>query len=105
VPLQDEHPEWSPAVREAIGAGKLLHGMSKQQVYYVTGGPAAVRTTEVNGIHVEFWSLRPPEGSKPGFWNPRTAVSASPPRVLRFEDGRLVRPADSPFLAAFGPND
>jgi hypothetical protein len=90
TPLQDEHPDWSPEIKQAIADRKLQKGMTKRQVFYVTGGPETVREAEQNGKKVEVWSLRQNKGVQIGFWSVSTA-SAAPgtPKTLRFVDGVL----------------
>jgi hypothetical protein len=38
-PLQDEHPDWPEDIRKVIGERKLVKGMTKRQVFCVTGSP------------------------------------------------------------------
>jgi hypothetical protein len=90
VPLQDEQPDWSPEIKKAIGDRKLEKGMTKRQVFYVTGSPESVAETEENGKKVETWTLRQNKGTQIGFWTMQQgAPAAGTPKTLRFVDGKL----------------
>jgi hypothetical protein len=88
VPLQEEHPEWPTAVRQAISAHKVVTGMSREQAFSVVGSPLKITTTEQDGIKTETWfprqdrsgtvATRGDEGTPTGF-----------PPLLKFTDGIL----------------
>jgi len=90
VPLQDAHPDWPADVRAAIGERKLLTGMNKRQVFYVTGSPVSVNKFQEKDKEVEIWSLRQDSGMKMGFWSVKAGQGTGLPSTLRFEDGKLV---------------
>ncbi|HEX7181614.1 MAG TPA: hypothetical protein VF756_07210 [Thermoanaerobaculia bacterium] len=90
VPLQDEHADWSPEIKKAIADRQLMKGMTKRQVFYVTGNPESVRESEEKGKKVEVWTMRQNKGMKVGFWTVSAAApSAGVPKTLRFVDGKL----------------
>jgi hypothetical protein len=90
VPLQDEHADWSPEVKKAIADRQLVKGMTKRQVFYVTGNPEGAKESEENGKKVEVWTLRQSKGLKMGFWSfSSDGPSAGTPKTLRFVDGKL----------------
>jgi hypothetical protein len=88
VPLQDEHPEWSAAVRQAIAAHKVVTGMSKEQAFSVIGSPLKIAIIEQHGVKMETWfprqdratvvATRGDDGTPTGF-----------PALLKFTDGTL----------------
>lgn len=91
VPLQDEHPDWPEDIRKAIGQRKLMKGMTKRQVFYVTGTPEEVRESGEGSKKEEVWTLRQNKGMQIGFWTMSTsAPSAGTPKTLRFVDGKLA---------------
>lgn len=90
VPLQDEHPDWPEDIKKAIADRRLVKGMTKRQVFYVTGTPESVQESEDKGKKVEVWTMRMSRGMKMGFWvmsadNP----TGGKPKTLRFVDGKL----------------
>lgn len=87
-PLQEEHADWPDEIRRAIADRRLLEGMTKRQVYYVTGQPETVEKADADGREIETWTLRA-GGLRFGFWGARDSGS-SPAQRLRFEDGRLA---------------
>lgn len=90
VPLQDEHADWSPEVKKAIADRKLEKGMTKRQVFYVTGSPESVSESEAKGKKVEVWTLRQSKGMQIGFWTMSAGDrDTSMPKTLRFVDGKL----------------
>jgi hypothetical protein len=90
VPLQDEHDDWSPEIKKAIGDRQLVKGMTKRQVFYVTGNPEDVKESEEKGKKVEVWSMRQNRGMQVGFWSVSAATpAAGTPKTLRFVDGKL----------------
>lgn len=90
VPLQDEHADWPPEVKKAIGDRQLMKGMTKRQVFYVIGSPESARESEENGKKVEVWTLRQSKGLKMGFWGfSSEGPSTGTPKTLRFVDGKL----------------
>ena len=69
---------------------KLEKGMTKRQVFYVTGSPESVSESEEKGKKVEVWTLRQNKGMQIGFWTMSTgAPAAGMPKTLRFVDGKL----------------
>ena len=89
VPLQDEHPDWSPEIRQAIADRRLLNGMSKRQAFYVVGMPARVAKANENGKEIETWTLQG-QGLEIGFMSMRTGNPGAPPEAIQFENGLLV---------------
>jgi hypothetical protein len=90
VPLQDEHPDWPDDIKKAIGERRLVKGMTKRQVFYVTGNPESVRESEEKGKKVEVWTMRESKGMKIGFWTMSAdAPTSGLPKTLRFVDGKL----------------
>jgi hypothetical protein len=89
-PLQDEHADWSPEVKKGIADRQLMKGMTKRQVFYVTGSPESSKESEEQGKKVEVWTLRQSKGLKMGFWGFSTGGPATgAPKTLRFVDGKL----------------
>jgi hypothetical protein len=90
VPLQDEHADWPDDVKKAIADRSLMKGMTKRQVFYITGSPESVKESEDKGKKVEVWSMRMNRGMKVGFWTVSAeSPSSGMPRTLRFVDGKL----------------
>ncbi len=90
VPLQDGHTDWAPEVKKAIADRQLLKGMSKRQVFYVTGSPESSKEMEENGKKVEVWTLRQSKGLKMGFWGFQSGgPGGAAPKTLKFVDGKL----------------
>lgn len=91
VPLQDEHSDWSPEIKKAIADRRLMQGMTKRQVFYVTGAPESTREAEENGKKTEIWTMRQNKGMQIGFWTVSTGnPSTGMPKTLRFVDGALT---------------
>lgn len=89
-PLQDEHSDWPAEVKKAIAERRLMKGMTKRQVFYVTGSPESVHESEKDGKKVEVWTMRQYKGVKFGFWTVASSVpSSGTPKTLRFLDGKL----------------
>jgi hypothetical protein len=90
VPLQDEHADWSPEIKKAIGERRLVKGMTKRQVFYVTGNPESFNETQDKGKKVETWTMRQNRGMQIGFWMVSAGSPTSGlPKTLRFVDGKL----------------
>ena len=89
-PLQDEHDDWSPEVKKSIADRHLMNGMTKRQVFYVTGSPESTRTEEQKGQQVETWTMRQDKGMKVGFWTFSAGEKTGAPPVLKFVDGKLT---------------
>ena len=89
MPLQDEHPDWAPEFRDAVGARRLVEGMNKRQAFYVIGSPERVEQSEAGGSKVEIWFPRQDRGMKTGFWTTRSKTTGYPTQ-LKFVDNRLV---------------
>ena len=90
VPLQDEHSDWSPEIKKAISERRLVKGMTKRQVFYVTGNPESFKETEEKGKKVETWTMRQNRGVQIGFWAVSSGGPTSGlPKTLRFVDGKL----------------
>ena len=94
-PLQDEHDDWSQEVKQAISERKLMDGMTKRQVFYVTGEPQSFEKKQEGGKKVEVWHLRQNKGVKMGFWTARAGETTGFPETIRFEDGKLAGLGDS----------
>lgn len=93
APLQDEHPDWSAEIKQAIGERRLLNGMTKRQAHYVVGTPANIEKSTEKGVPIEVWTM--PESSiEFGYWGTYSSGPNVPARSLRFENGLLVS-ADS----------
>lgn len=89
-PLQDEHPDWPEDIRKAIGERKLVKGMTKRQVFCVTGSPESFKESEEKGKKVEVWDLRQNKGIEMGFWVVASGKQETGlPKTLRFVDGKL----------------
>ena len=93
-PLQEEHPDWPPEIRQAIAERRLVDGMTKRQAFYVVGTPSRVDKTTEGEKTVETWTL-PKQGVEFGFFLVRTGDHGAPPETLRFEDGLLVSASTS----------
>ncbi len=94
-PLQEEHPDWSAEIRDAIGKRHLLNGMTKRQAYYVVGTPAEVEKRTEGKKQIEIWTLQG-QGIEFGFWTVSTGDLGRQPDTLRFVDGVLVAgPSDT----------
>lgn len=90
-PLEELHDEWPPEIKQAIADRRLTEGMSKRQVYYVTGSPESFVRREEDGVEVEVWRLRQRKGMKMGFFRMSSGeLPSGLPEELRFEDGALV---------------
>jgi hypothetical protein len=91
APLQDQHDDWPAEVKQAIADRRLSEGMTKRQVYYITGAPESFERRDEDGVNVEVWRLRQRRGMKMGYF--RMSAGELPsglPEELRFEDGLLV---------------
>ncbi len=89
-PLQEDHDDWSADIKQAIGERKLMNGMTKRQVFYITGTPENFDKTEEDGKKIETWHLRQNKGVQMGFWTSRVGETTGLPESIRFEDGKLV---------------
>jgi hypothetical protein len=90
-PLQYLHDDWSDEVKTAIADRRLLEGMTKRQVYYITGAPESFERRDEDGVDVEVWKLRTGKGMRMGFFGVDNAGAvAGLPDELRFEGGELV---------------
>lgn len=90
VPLQDEHADWSPEIKKAIAERRLVKGMTKRQVFYVTGNPESFKETDEKGKKVETWTMRQNRGMQIGFWSISSGTPTSGlPKTLSFVDGKL----------------
>jgi hypothetical protein len=89
-PLQDEHDDWSAEVKAAIGKRQLLEGMTKRQVYCVTGTPERFEKSEKDGKEIEVWHLRQNKGTKMGYWTTQSGQATGLPESIKFENGKLV---------------
>lgn len=94
VPLQNEHPEWPSEVRESMAAGKLVVGMTEEQVRIVVGAPLSVSSGQENGAKIETWLLRQDPGKvlgwnkKRGAWK-KVSTQTGFPTSIAFKDGKL----------------
>jgi len=89
-PLQEEHEDWPAEIRQAIAERHLLNGMSKRQVFYITGWPERFETAEQDGKEVEIWFLRQVKGTKISYFYVKAGEETHLPESIRFEDGILV---------------
>lgn len=89
-PLQDLHDDWSDDVKADIADRRLVNGMEKRQVFYVTGTPERFEKRQEDGKEIEIWHLRQDKGTKIGFFRAKTGESTGLPESIRFEDGKLV---------------
>lgn len=90
VPLQDEHADWPAEIKKAVAERRIVKGMTKRQVFYVTGNPESFKETEEKGKKVETWTMRQSKGIQVGFWTMSSDKPASGvPKTLRFVDGKL----------------
>ena len=94
-PLQEEHDDWSADVKQAIADRHLQNGMSKRQVFYITGAPESFEKKTEGGKEVEIWNLRQDRGMQLGFWTAKAGETTGLPATIRFEDGVLVEAAQS----------
>jgi hypothetical protein len=90
VPLQDEHSDWPDDVKKAIADRRLVQGMTKRQVFCVTGSPESFQESEEKGKKVEVWHLRQNKGIQIGFWTASSQTASGLPSTLRFVDGKLA---------------
>jgi len=90
TPLQDEHPDWSDAVRKAIAGRVLLAGMSREQVRCVTGTPIDIEDGEEGGAKTETWHIRQEKGVWAGVLQNRKIKSGAVSRVT-FADGKVIK--------------
>lgn len=104
-PLQDEHDDWPAEIKQSIADRKLQNGMSKRQVFYVTGAPESFETKTEDGKEIEIWNLRQTKGTKVGFWGVKTNESSGLASSLRFEDGKLVGAGTSGTRKEFSLDD
>ncbi len=94
VPLQNEHPDWASEVRDSIGAGKVVVGMTEDQARIVVGAPLSVSTGDENGAKTETWLLRQDPGKvlgwnrKRGAWK-QVSTHTGLPTSITFKDGTL----------------
>lgn len=90
VPLQDEHGDWSAAVKQAIAERRLVNGMTKKQAYCVTGRPVSFTKSTNGGKTIETWDLRQNKGVKMGYFTTEVNESTGLPSRIKFVDGTLV---------------
>lgn len=90
VPLQDEHPDWSDAVRRAIGERILVAGMSREQVRCVTGSPIDIEAGEEGGAKIETWHIRQEKGVWAGVFQNKIIKAGAVSRVT-FVDGKVIK--------------
>ena len=89
-PLQEEHDDWSQEIKDAIAERRLENGMTKRQVFYITGTPKSFEKKEEDGKEVEIWQLRQDKGMKMGYFRTKAGETTGLPSSVRFEDGELV---------------
>ncbi len=104
-PLQEGHDDWSADIKQAIADRKLDNGMSKRQVFYITGAPESFETKIEDGKKIEIWNLRQSKGTEVGFWRIKTDESSGLSSSLRFEDGKLVGAGNSGTRKEFSLDD
>ena len=105
VALQDGHDDWADDVKQAIADRELRDGMTKRQVFYVTGTPESFEKSEEGGKEIETWHLRQDRGMKMGFFKAKMGESTGLPGSIRFEDGVLVGVAQSGSSDEFSLDD
>jgi hypothetical protein len=88
VPLQDEHPEWSSEMRQAVAAHKVVLGMTKEQAFDVVGSPLNITSVENNGVKTETWSPRQDRSTVVGA-GPGEGTPTGFPALLKFTGGVL----------------
>jgi len=88
VPLQDEHPEWSAEVRQAIAKRIVIKGMTVQQAACVIGKPMAVSPTTENGVAGEVWVPRQENGTMLARMKIKSTLTGFP-TMLKFVGGIL----------------
>jgi len=104
-PLQDEHDDWSAEIKQAIAERRLLNGLTKRQVFYITGAPKSFEKKTEGGKEVEIWHLRQEKGMKLGFFTAKAGESTGLPATIRFEDGQLVDAGASGTSSGFSLDD
>lgn len=104
-PLQEEHDDWSAEIKDAISERRLVDGMTKRQVFYVTGTPKSFQKKEEDGKQVEIWHLRQNKGMKMGYFKAKMGETTGLPETVRFEDGQLVDAAASGTSSDFSLDD
>lgn len=90
TPLQDEHDDWSSEIKDSIAKRELVNGMTKRQVFYITGTPESFDKSESDGKTTEVWKLRVDKGMKMGFIFSKKKKEEGVPQTIKFEDGLLV---------------
>jgi hypothetical protein len=90
VPLQDEHADWSPAVKQAIAEKRLIDGMTKRQAFAVVGKPLKFEVGQEGGKQTETWSTRQSNGLLIGYWTAKGGEQSGFPVTLKFVDGVLT---------------
>ncbi|MEM8961318.1 MAG: hypothetical protein AAGD38_07575 [Acidobacteriota bacterium] len=90
IPLQDEHDDWSADAKRAIAERRIENGMTKRQVYYITGRPESFETKSEGGKEIEIWYPRQDKGTKLGYFTAKSGETTGFPKSLRFEDGVYV---------------
>ncbi len=104
-PLQDGHDDWPAEIKQSIADRQLKNGMTKRQVYYITGNPESFEKKEEGGKQVEIWNLRQDKGMKTGFFRAKMGESTGLPSSVRFEDGKLADAAQSGTGSDFSLDD
>ncbi len=84
LPLQDRHDDWTPEIKEAINNRDVMKGMSKRQVYYITGVPESYERHDKDGESIETWF-------------PYNAYEL--PRMIVFVGGKLDSFGDIGFIS------
>ena len=88
-PIQEDHSEWSPAIRKAIADHTVIEGMTKAQAFAVVGTPMRAATNDEAGKKVEIWFPRQETGAS-GSYGKVVSASTGFPAELRFIDGKLA---------------
>lgn len=88
-PLQDEHPEWAPEIRQAVAARKVIVGMTKAQAFAVVGTPIGVETGEDAGKPVEVWFPRQDTGASADYSRVASSTTGFPVSI-RFVEATVV---------------
>ncbi len=104
-PLQDGHDDWPAEIKQAIAERQPQNGMSKRQVYYITGNPKSFEKKEEGGKKVEIWHLRQDRGMKLGYFGAKMGQTTALPASPRFADGKLVDASQTGTSSEFSLDD
>ena len=105
IPLQDTHDDWPAEIKDAIAERKLVNGMNRRQVFYITGAPESFEKKEDDGKEIETWHLRQNRGMKMGFFTAKMGEKTGLPATIQFVDGALVDAVQSGTSSDFSLDD